>query len=280
MIDAHHHVWDLRVRDQPWLEADSPIRRSFIVDDLRPLADAAGVVATVMVQTITVADETPEMLAAVDPLVAGVVGWTDVTSPAIADTLASLRALPGGSRLVGIRHQVQDEPDPSWMRRDDVLRGLRAIASAGLAYDVVVKPHQLAAAAFAAGAVPAGVFVLDHAGKPPIASGALEPWATDLRAFAAHPNTVCKLSGLFTEAEPGASLQPYVDAILDAFGPQRIMFGSDWPVSLLVLDYVDVVTRTRELVADLSPAEQDSIFTTTAERTYHLPKPHVDPGVS
>ena len=145
IIDAHHHVWDLAVRDQPWIAGQemAAIRRTFTVDDLRPAARAAGVGATVVVQTVTVAEETPELLAlaAADPLVAGVVGWTDLTSPAVSDELARLAGGPGGGRLAGVRHQVQSEPDPDWLRRPDVIRGLRAVAAAGLAYDLVVLPH-------------------------------------------------------------------------------------------------------------------------------------------
>src|SRR5215469_16161030 len=132
VIDAHHHVWDLAVRDQPWIAGPmASIRRTFTLDDLRPSARAAGVEATVLVQTVTDAAETPEMLAlaAGDPLVAGVVGWSDLTSPAIADELARLAGLPGGSLLAGIRHQVQSEPDPEWLCRPDVIRGLHAVAA-------------------------------------------------------------------------------------------------------------------------------------------------------
>ena len=208
IVDAHHHVWDLAVRDQPWIAGApmAPIRRSFGVDDLRPSAHAAGVTATVLVQTVTVAAETPEMLAlaAADPLVAGVVGWTDLTSPEISGELARLAAGPGGRHLVGIRHQVQGEPDPDWLRRPDVIRGLRAVAAAGLCYDLVVLPHQIAAATYAATEVPGLTLILDHAGKPPIGSGELDAWRAAIGAFAARPNTACKLSGLVTEAPAGA----------------------------------------------------------------------------
>lgn len=277
MIDAHHHVWDLSVRDQPWLAGDelTPIRRTFGIDDLRPHAQAAGVTATVMVQTVTEAAETPEMLAlaAADPLVAGVVGWTELTAQSIADELAALRDGPGGDRLVGIRHQVQEEPDPDYLRRPDVIRGLRAVAAAGLAYDLVIRPHQIAAATYAAAAVPDLRFVLDHAGKPLIAEGLVQPWADDIRALAACPNASCKLSGLVTEAAPGAgmdALAPYVDVMLDAFSPDRLMFGSDWPVSLLAMAYADVVRLSLDLVAGLSAAEREAIFSTTAARVYPL----------
>ncbi|HEY1487721.1 MAG TPA: amidohydrolase family protein [Micromonosporaceae bacterium] len=277
MIDSHHHVWDLSVRDQPWLADDelAPIRRTFGIDDLRPYAQAAGVTATVMVQTVTVPEETPEMLALAlaDPLVGGVVGWTDVTSPAVADAIAVLRAAPGGEFLAGIRHQVQEEPDPDWLRRPDVIRGLRMLADAGLAYDLIVRPHQIPAATYAATAVPDLIFVLDHAGKPPIADGVLQPWADDIRALAACPNVVCKLSGLVTEAAPGAgpdALAPYVDVMLDAFSPGRLLFGSDWPVSLLAMTYTEVVRLSVELVAGLSEAERTAMFTTNAARVYTI----------
>jgi L-fuconolactonase len=286
MIDAHHHVWDLAVRDQDWIAGPemAAIRRSFAVDDLRPAARAAGVSATVVVQTVTVADETPELLAlaARDPLVAGVVGWTDLTSPAASGELARLRSGPGGSYLAGVRHQVQSEPDPDWLARPEVLRGLRAVAAAGLCYDLVVRPHQLQAACRAADAVPDLVFVLDHGGKPGIAGGALEPWATAIRDLAARPNTVCKLSGLVTEAPPGApaaAFAPFADVILTAFGAGRVMFGSDWPVCLLASDYDGVLALARTLVSGLSAADRAAVFAGTAARVYRLPaQPGPRPG--
>jgi L-fuconolactonase len=278
IIDAHHHVWDLDVRDQDWISGPemAAIRRSFSVDDLRPTAQLAGVTATIVVQTVTVAAETPELLAlaAADPLVAGVVGWTDLTSAGIGDELGRLQSGCGGSFLVGIRHQVQSEPDPDWLRRPDVIRGLRAVAAAGLCYDLVVRSHQIAAASYAAAAVPGLTFVLDHAGKPPIASGAVAAWAAEIRALAAQPNTVCKLSGLVTEAVPGAppaAFAPYADAALTAFGPDRVMFGSDWPVCLLASDYAGVVALAQWLTSGLSDAERTAVFALTAARVYGIP---------
>ncbi|MET7717687.1 amidohydrolase family protein [Streptomyces sp. NPDC005407] len=279
IIDAHHHVWDLSVRDQDWITGPdlAPIRRSFALDDLAPEARAAGVRATVLVQTVTVAEETPEFLAIADgsDLVAGVVGWSDLTAPGIADTLAALRELPGGDRLVGIRHQVQGEPDPAWLLRPDVLRGLAAVASAGLVYDLVVLPHQLPAATEAAARLPELTFVLDHLGKPPIASRELEPWASAVRALAARPNTVCKLSGMVTEAAWSTwttpDLAPYADTVLDAFGPGRLMFGSDWPVCRLAASYAEVVAAARALTHRLAEDERRAVFETTAGRVYGLP---------
>ncbi|MFF8726525.1 amidohydrolase family protein [Streptomyces sp. NPDC015171] len=277
-VDAHHHVWDLDVRDQDWIQGPGlrPLRRNFTLADLEPEARAAGVDRTVLVQTVTAAQETPEFLAlaAGHDLIAGVVGWTDLTRPGVAEELARLRALPGGSRLKGIRHQVQSEPDPEWLLRTDVRRGLAAVADAGLVYDLVVLPHQLPACAAAAAALPQLTFVLDHLGKPPIAAGEHASWAADLRAFAALPNTAGKLSGLVTEAGPAArtpaGLRPYVDTALDAFGPARLMAGSDWPVCTLAMTYAEVHALTREMTAGLGEAERTAVFEGTATRVYGL----------
>ncbi|MEV6505141.1 amidohydrolase family protein [Streptomyces sp. NPDC051642] len=277
-VDAHHHVWDLSVRDQDWITGPElqPLRRDFTVTDLEPEARAAGVDRTVLVQTITVAEETPEFLALADAhdLIAGVVGWTDLTRPDIADELARLRELPGGHHLKGIRHQVQGEPDPNWLLRPDVRRGLTAVADAGLVYDLLVLPHQFPAAVEVAAALPQLTFVLDHLGKPPVASGQLEPWVTSVRSLAALPNTYCKLSGLVTEADwktwSTEDLHPYADTALDAFGPGRLMFGSDWPVCTLAATYGQVADAAGELTDDLSAAERAEVFEGTATRVYGL----------
>ncbi|MEU1257196.1 amidohydrolase family protein [Streptomyces chartreusis] len=278
IVDAHHHVWDLSVRDQDWITGPElrPLRRNFGVGDLAPEARAAGVGRTVLVQTITVPEETPEFLAlaAEHELIAGVVGWTDLTRPDIADELVRLRELPAGRYLKGIRHQVQGEADPEWLLRADVRHGLAAVAEAGLVYDLVVLPHQLPACVKAAAGLPELTFVLDHSGKPPIASGNLEPWTCDVRALAALPNTVCKLSGLVTEADLAnwtvTDLRPYADAVLEAFGPGRLMFGSDWPVCTLAATYGEVLAATAELTAELSAAERAQVFEGTAARVYGL----------
>lgn len=277
-VDAHHHVWDLAVRDQDWITGAElqPLRRNFGMTDLEPEAVAAGVDRTVLVQTVTVTEETPEFLSLAErnPLVAGVVGWTDLTRPDVADELARLRELPGGHRLKGVRHQVQGERDPGWLLRPDVRRGLDAVAEAGLVYDLVVLPHQLPMCARAAAAHPGLTFVLDHLGKPPIASGAPEPWAGAVRELAALPNTACKLSGLVTEADPARrtpdDLRPYADTALAAFGPGRTMFGSDWPVCTLAASYGEVMDLAEELTTGLSPGEREAVFAGTATRVYGL----------
>lgn len=281
VVDAHHHVWDLAVRDQGWISgpALAPLRRSFSLSDLRPAAEQAGVVASVLVQTVTVPEETPEMLAqaASEPLVAGVVGWTDLTAPGVADRLGELRGMPGGEHLVGVRHQVQAEADPQWLLREDVLRGLAAVADTGLAYDLVILPHQLSAATAAARRLPGLRFVLDHAGKPGIAAATLEPWASHLRALAAEPNTFCKLSGFVTEADwrrwSVKDLRPFAATVLDAFGPDRVMFGSDWPVCTLAADYATVFETAHALIHELAAHEQADVLGGTALSAYRLHLP-------
>jgi L-fuconolactonase len=275
-IDAHHHVWDLDVRDQPWTAKLPALRRSFDIDDLAPELASAGIDATVVVQTITTPDETPELLAmaADSPLIAGVVGWVDLEAPDIAHQLAALRELPGGGALVGIRHQVQGEPDPDWLTRPSVLRGLGAVATAGLSYDLLVTPGQLPAAIGAARRLPALRFILDHAGKPRIAQGELQPWSDLVASLAALPNVAAKLSGLATEASAPWSvsqLQPYVDVLLTSFGASRIMFGSDWPVSLLAAPYSETVAAAEHLLRGASDTDREAVFGATALEWYQLP---------
>jgi L-fuconolactonase len=265
-VDAHHHLWDLSVRDQPWI-SDDRIRRTFTIDDL---AAVAHVDATVVVQTVSVPEETPELLAIEHPLIAGVVGWIDLTAADAGERLAALRC----ERLVGVRHQVQDEPDPRWLCRRDVRAGLAAVAREGLVYDLLTIPSQLPAAIETVHALGDLQFVVDHLSKPPIATGELEPWASQLRALAAHENVACKLSGMVTEADWATwtvdALRPYAEVALDAFGADRVLFGSDWPVCLLAASHADVTEAAEALTAQLSAAEREQIFGGTARRIYTL----------
>jgi L-fuconolactonase len=282
-VDAHHHVWDLAARAQPWLElpGHEPLLRNYSEADLRPLASAAGVTATVVVQTVTDPAETAELLAlaAASDLIAGVVGWTDLQSPGAGDLLAALRERPGGHLLHGIRHPVLVETDPDWLRRPAVLAGLAAVGAAGLCYDIVVPADLLAAATEAAAASPGLTFVVDHLGNPRLGPRPDELWMSDIRAMAALPNTVCKLSGVLSEPPQGADaaagdnvshLIPYYETVLAAFGPDRMMFGSDWPVCTLSASYAEVVEAARALTSALSPIERTALFSGTARRIYRL----------
>jgi L-fuconolactonase len=274
IVDAHHHLWDLAVRDQPWTHGLPALHRSFHLSDYEPLARAAGVSASVLVQTLVGPDETPEMLALAEDsaLVRAVVGWVDLTGPDVAERIAALREGRGGAFLRGIRHQVQGEPDGGWLLRPDVLRGLDALAGAGLVYDLVVRADQLAACVEVAKARPEVAFVLDHCGKPAIAAGEIDAWAADIRELGRLENVSCKLSGLVTEADHTAwtvrDLWPYGDTVLESFGPGRLMYGSDWPVCTLAASFDRVLLTARELTADLSADESGMVFAGTAARVY------------
>lgn len=284
IIDAHHHLWDPADRPYPWMDDSvAPIRRRFDVDDLRAATRSTDVTRTIVVQAVHDPGETAWLLEQPEP-VAGVVGWVDLTAPDVVDRIAALIAgsgegqassqlagdRPASTRLVGIRHQAHDEPDPDWLARPEVVRGVRAVAAAGLVFDVLVRAREHRAALALLDAVPEGSFVLDHAGKPDIAGG--DPgWAARIDDFAARPNVACKVSGLFTEAGPEWRRQPvdrYVRAVVERFGPDRSLFGSDWPVSTLATTYDDVVRRTTDALADLTADERQSVLSGTAERTY------------
>jgi L-fucono-1,5-lactonase len=278
VVDAHHHVWDLAARDQPWLddEALTPIRRRFGIDDLvAAAATAGGIDGSIVVQTVADVGETQELLDLADssPLVQGVVGYVDVAASDVGEQLDRLMTGSTGSWLVGIRSLVQDEPDPDWLLRPTVLAGLREIARRDLVYDLLIRADQLDATVIAARAVD-GRFVLDHLAKPDIAVGDWEPWASGLAALAACANVSAKLSGLVTEASWAtwsvAELQPYVDHALEVFGPGRMMFGSDWPVCLLAASYAQVVEAAHVLSARLTLEERTDIFGGTATAFYRL----------
>lgn len=255
----------------------APLRRRYGPDELRAVTATAGVTRTVVVQAASDLDETAELLAMAassDGLIGGVVGWADLTAPDLADQLVRLRARPGGHLLTGIRHQVHDEPDPLWLTRNDVVRGLSTLAAEGLVYDLLVRPRELPAALRAAQAVETLTFVVDHGAKPAIADGLVEPWASGMAELAALPNVACKVSGLVTEADWAtwsvAGLRPYTDRLLDLFTPARLLFGSDWPVCTLVAPYDGVLDAARQCMDDLSSAESEAVFGGTAARIYRL----------
>jgi L-fuconolactonase len=272
IVDAHHHFWDPTRRKYPWLAGDefAPIRRPYGPGELRPLLEDNGVDRTILVQTISSIDETREFLetAAVVDFIGGVVGWVDLTSPGVDDTLASLVS----DLLVGIRHQVQGEPDPRWLLRDDVQRGIAAVGEAGLVYDLLVRARELPAALETVRRQPEVSFVIDHAAKPRITGASWDTeWEERLAPFSDEANVACKLSGLVTEARWRSwtveDLEPYVRRVVGWFGPERCIFGSDWPVCLLAAAYDQVFDAVQQIVG-LS----DQIFGETARRVYGLPE--------
>jgi L-fuconolactonase len=271
IIDAHQHLW---TADYAWLADPSlaRIRRDYTLRELRAAMASAGVDRTVLVEAGRGDDaETTSFLALARdaPEIAGVVGWASLTSPELAGTLAGHRAGPGGDRLVGIRDQVQGEAD-DYLDRADVRAGLATVAAAGLVNELVVRAPQLPSVARAAAALPESVFVLDHLGKPPVASGRVAGWRDLIEPVAAAPNVVAKLSGLVAEADWATwtpeDLRPYVETALELFGTSRLMYGSDWPVLEVAATYAQVKEAMTELLGG-TPAD---VFAGTAIRTYHL----------
>jgi L-fuconolactonase len=283
IIDAHHHLWDPAARVHGWLDGLPSLRRRFGPDDFAQAAAPHGVTASILVQVLADVAETEEFLAlaAASPATGGgpapvaVVGWVDLRGPDVAAEISRIRQLAGGDRLTGVRHLVQDEADPTWLDRPDVRRGLRAVGAAGLVYDLLIRPSQLPAALRVTADLDQVRFVLDHAAKPRIADGVLEPWAALIGELAARPNVMCKVSGLVTEAGTGwrrEQFAPYAEVLLEAFGAGRLMFGSDWPVCLLAASYAEVVGLARDLLSPhLSRAEEEGFFAANARSVYALP---------
>jgi L-fuconolactonase len=278
IIDAHHHFWDPDAGDYGWLSGPyAPLKRVFSPDDLRPALTAAGVSSTVLVQTRASLAETRQFLALAEAqdFIAGVVGWVDLTAPDVDAVLADLKAGPGGRRLVGIRHLVQDEADPDWLRRVEPRRGLAAVARHGLVYDLLLKPRNLPAALDTVADLPDLRFVIDHLAKPDIKGGGFAAWSQLMQPFSLHRDHVwCKLSGMVTEADwqswRPADLAPYVTQALSLFGADRCLFGSDWPVCLVAADYGRVVSALSECLGGLDDAEREQVFAGSARELYQL----------
>ena len=279
VIDAHHHFWHPDKGDYPWLAGAevSKICRPFTPDDLRPLLAEAGVDKTIVVQTWSSLQETWDFLdiAGATDFVAGVVGWVDLTDPGLAATLTELKTSRYGRYLVAVRHQVHDEPDPEWLLRDDVQRGLTAVQQAGLAYDLLTRPRELPAALTTVARFPNLRFVIDHISKPEIGTGEIEHWQSLMQSFAEQRHVYCKLSGMVTEADwdnwVAADLKPYVDTVIEVFGSDRLLFGSDWPVSLLAASYVQVKQALLANIAHLDATAQAKIMGGNALQIYRLP---------
>jgi L-fuconolactonase len=274
-VDTHQHFWNYDPAEYAWIDDRmTPLRRDFLPLDARREMDAIGVIACIAVQVRQTLEETAWLLELADefPFIAGVIGWVDLQAP---DVDAQLARVAAHSRLVGIRHIVQAEPD-GFLERPAFLRGIARLEPFDLTYDILVYARQMPAAVAFARAFPRQRFVLDHLGKPDVRAQEYQSWRAQLNQLAALPNVHCKLSGLVTEADWGSwkpeQLRPYLDAALDAFGPDRLMIGSDWPVCTLAGTYKDVIGVTLDAIGEYSVTEQERMLGGTARDLWSLAK--------
>jgi L-fuconolactonase len=273
-IDAHQHFWTYDPESYGWIdESMEAIRRDFRPADLKPLLDAHDWAGSVAVQARQCLEETEALLALADEndFVAGVVGWVNLRSDAVREQLERFRSHP---RFVGVRHIVQDEPDDRFLLREDFSRGVACLAEHDLTYDILVYPRQLPAAVEFVRRFPDQRLVLDHIAKPHIKRRELEPWASQLKELSRFENLYCKVSGMVTEADwerwRPEDFTPYLDVVLSAFGPRRLMFGSDWPVCTLAGSYDKVLEIVQRFMDPLTSEERDGIFGTNAIEFYKL----------
>ena len=275
LIDAHHHLWKHNERDYDWMNSDAfrPLRRDFLVDDLVAATQSSEVHRTIAVQARQSVVETNWLLdvAAQNPLVGGVVGWVPLCSPDLTGVLDQLATEP---KMKGVRHVLHDEPDEFFMLRDDFNRGVACLKDFEMVYDILIFERHLAQTIEFVDRHPQQVFVLDHVAKPRIKEGVLSPWDERIGELAKRENVYCKVSGMVTEADWRGwnvqQLRPYFDAVLAAFGPMRLMFGSDWPVLTLAGGYSAWVDAFRALIADLSLDERERISSGTAQDIYRI----------
>jgi len=274
IIDAHHHLWRYSPLEYSWIDDGmTSLRRDFLLADLERELAVAGVDGTVAVQARQTLEETDWLLSVAEGsrLLRGVVGWAPIASrdfPVILDRLKS------DKKLKGLRHVIQGESDDNYINRPDFNRGIKALAETGLVYDILIFEKHLAATIEFVDRHPNQVFVLDHIAKPPIRDSVLKPWKRNISELARRTNVCCKLSGLVTEAGwstwSDADLRPYVDVVLDAFTPKRLMFGSDWPVCLLAATYERWFESLSRSINQLSPTEKGGIMGGNAIKIYHL----------
>lgn len=272
IIDSHQHFWKYQAEQYPWItEGMEVLKRDYLPTDLQPLMRESGVTATIAVEARASVAETEALVrfAESHPFVLGVVGWLPLTQPDLAPLLEQL-----GSRLCGVRHAIGAEPNPSeYCALPEFNRGLRQLGSLGLTYDLSLWPPHLSLATELVDRHPTVRFVLDHGAKPFIARGEFEPWARELRALSLRPNVFCKLSGLATEADARewrSQAPRYVEHVLEVFSPQRVLFGSDWPVCTLATSYGQWFAAVRGWVEPLSQEEQARILAGTAREAYGL----------
>lgn len=273
IIDAHHHFWSYDPVEYGWIDdAMAVIRRDFLPADLRAQIEAVCVDGVISVQARQSLAETAWLMefAMANDFIRGVVGWVPLVSPSVADDLATV----AGPKLKAVRHVLQGEPDERYMLREDFNRGIDCVGRLGLTYDILIFERHLPQTIEFVDRHEDMVFVLDHIAKPRIREGVLEPWRANIRELARRPNVYCKLSGLVTEADYRAwtpeQLKPYMQTVLDAFGPNRLMFGSDWPVCLVATQYARWLEIVKEFIAPLSPEDQHQVLGGTTIEAYRL----------
>ncbi|MFC3121557.1 amidohydrolase family protein [Agaribacter flavus] len=275
-VDAHHHLWQYQSKDYGWIsESQHVLKRHFLPSDLRDATEKHGINATVAVQARQSLEETRWLLslAKQSPLIKGVVGWIDIQSGDLAKMLEEFASEP---LLKGFRHVVQDEPNPHFMLSNAFIDGLHLLHANDYAYDILVFAHQLPQCIDLLPQLPPDMrLVVDHIAKPEIAAGTnIAAWQDNMSAIAAYDNVWCKLSGMVTEAKHDAwteeQLLPYIDFIFKSFGPERIMYGSDWPVCLLAAEYKTVINLVEDYVATHYPSFIEDVMGTNATRFYHL----------
>lgn len=277
VIDSHVHFWHPGWREYPWMRNLDQLKPAHLPDDLAPLMAAEKVDYAVLVQTVSDVQETRDFLQIADAntSVAGVVGWVSLVDPDIDATLRALKDRPDGHYLVGIRHQVHDENDPDYLSRGAVQAGISAVGAAGLVYDLLLRPPFIGAAVTCTASQPDVRFVIDHIAKPDIASNGFDAWAREMAPFAEMPHVAVKLSGMVTEADwtnwTAEDLKPYVQQVMEWFGEDRVMFGSDWPVCTLAASYDQVIGALREALGPINPATEEKIFGLNAANWYRLP---------
>jgi L-fuconolactonase len=277
-IDSHHHVWDLNVREQGWMVGDAlnPIKRNFLINDLKAAIKDTGITNTVVVQTVTNYDETPELLelAKQDPLVSGAVGFLKIDAVDAISHLDSYESLPGFEYLVGIRDIAHDYPDENYLSKPQVIKNVQELGVRGLTYDLLTKTPHMKAAIELVKSCPETQFVIDHISKPYIAKSEMQPWADLLTELATFENVVIKVSGIFTEAEwlnwSFETFKPYLEHVTESFSPSRMMFGSDWPVCLLAATYKQSIEIMESFTESFSKDEKEDFWAKTAIGAYGL----------
>ncbi len=276
-IDAHQHFWIYDPREYDWIdESMAALRRDFLPEALKPELERAGFEGCVAVQARQTIEETRWLLelAAASPFILGVVGWVDLQSPEVR---SQLQAFAGNPKMVGVRHVVQGEPDDRFLLRPEFWRGISALEEFDLAYDILIYPKHLPVAAEFVRQFPRQRFVLDHLAKPPIKSGALQPWERGIRELAAFPNVSCKLSGLVTEADwqqwRPEHMAPYLDVAFDCLGAERLMIGSDWPVCTVAAPYARAMGVVKDYLGRHSIHVQEAIMGANAQRFWKLKPP-------